>query len=102
MANIHEIARRAGVSVSTVSRVLNQHPYVSAEKRAAVQRAIDELDYTPNRNAVDLIRGRTRSIGVIIPYNNNPAFDRMLSGVLNKSVEEDYTVTVLPTRYDPE
>ncbi|OZB98517.1 LacI family DNA-binding transcriptional regulator [Paenibacillus sp. XY044] len=101
MANIHEIARRAGVSVSTVSRVLNQHPYVSDEKRAAVQRAIDELDYTPNRNAVDLIRGRTRNIGVIIPYNNNPAFDRMLSGVLNRSVEEDYTVTVLPTRYDP-
>ncbi|GLX66099.1 LacI family DNA-binding transcriptional regulator [Paenibacillus glycanilyticus] len=100
MANINEIAKRAGVSVSTVSRVLNNHSYVSEEKRVAVQRVIDELDYTPNRLAVDLIRQETRTIGVIMPYNNNPAFDQMLHGVLNRSVEQDYTVMVLPTKYD--
>lgn len=102
MANIKDIAKRAGVSVSTVSRVLNQHPYVSESKRAAVQLVIDELDYTPNRLAVDLIRKETRSIGVIMPYNNNQAFDQLLHGVLNRSVELDYTVTVLPTKYDPD
>ncbi|GAA0390791.1 LacI family DNA-binding transcriptional regulator [Paenibacillus motobuensis] len=102
MANIKEIAKRAGVSVSTVSRVLNQHPYVSDLKRAAVQRVIDELDYTPNRLAVDLIRKETRSIGVIMPYNNNQAFDQLLHGVLNRSVELDYTVVILPTKYDPD
>ncbi|SEG58585.1 LacI family DNA-binding transcriptional regulator [Paenibacillus sp. UNC499MF] len=100
MANIHDIAKRAGVSVSTVSRVLNHNPYVSESKRAAVQRVIEELDYTPNRSAVDLIRRETRSIGVIMPYNNNQAFDQLLHGVLNGSVERDYTVTVLPTKYD--
>ncbi|WP_054949738.1 LacI family DNA-binding transcriptional regulator [Numidum massiliense] len=100
MANIKDIAKRAGVSVSTVSRVLNNHKYVSSEKRAAVQKAIAEMNYTPNKNAVDLIRGETRMIGVIIPYNNNQAFDQMLHGVLNKSVEMDYSVTVLPTKYD--
>lgn len=46
MANIKEIAKYAGVSVSTVPRVLNQLPYVSDLKRAAVQRVIDELDYS--------------------------------------------------------
>lgn len=102
MANINDIAKRAGVSVSTVSRVLNQHPYVSESKRAAVQRVIDEMDYTPNRSAVDLIRKETRSIGVIMPYNNNQAFDQLLHGVLNRSVERDYSVMVLPTKYDPD
>lgn len=102
MANINDIAKRAGVSVSTVSRVLNHHPYVSESKRTAVQRVIDEMDYTPNRLAVDLIRKETRKIGVIMPYNNNQAFDQLLHGVLNRSVELDYTVMVLPTKYDPD
>ncbi|WP_339265357.1 LacI family DNA-binding transcriptional regulator [Paenibacillus sp. FSL R5-0470] len=102
MANIIDIAKRAGVSVSTVSRVLNNHPYVSESKRKAVQRVIDEFDYTPNRLAVDLVRKETRSIGVVMPYNNNQAFDQLLHGVLNRSVEHDYSVMVLPTKYDPE
>lgn len=101
MANINDIAKRAGVSVATVSRVLNGNPYVSEAKRAAVQRIIDELDYTPNRLAVDLIRKETRTIGVIMPYNNNQAFDQLLHGVLNRSVEQEYSVIVLPTKYDP-
>jgi DNA-binding LacI/PurR family transcriptional regulator len=100
MTNINDIAKMAGVSVTTVSRVLNNHKYVSEEKRALVQKIIDEMNYTPNKNAIDLIRGVTRMIGVIIPYNNNPAFDQMLHGVLNKSVERDYSITVLPTKYN--
>lgn len=100
MANIHDIAKMAGVSVSTVSRVLNNHKYVSAEKRAVVQKIIAEMNYTPNKNAIDLIRGETRMIGVIIPYNNNQAFDQMLHGVLHKSVERDFSITVLPTKYN--
>lgn len=102
MTNINDIAKRAGVSVSTVSRVLNKHPYVSESKRIIVQRVIDELDYMPNRSAVDLIRKETKNIGVIMPYNNNQAFDQLLHGVLNRSVEFDYTVTVLPTKYNAE
>ncbi|WP_251038546.1 LacI family DNA-binding transcriptional regulator, partial [Paenibacillus albidus] len=97
-----DIAKLAGVSVSTVSRVLNNHSYVSEQKRKAVQQVIDELDYTPNRLAVDLIRKETRSIGVIMPYNNNQAFDQLLHGVLNRSVEHEYSVMVLPTKYAPE
>lgn len=102
MANINDIAKLAGVSVSTVSRVLNHHPHVSNLKRVAVQSVIDELDYTPNRSAVHLIRKETKSIGVIMPYNNNQAFDQLLHGILNRSVEHDYTVMVLPTKYNPD
>lgn len=100
VTNINDIAKRAGVSVSTVSRVLNNHPYVSESKRKVVKRVIEELDYMPNRSAVDLIRQETKNIGVIMPYNNNQAFDQLLHGVLNRSVELDYTVTVLPTKYN--
>lgn len=100
MANIYDIAKKAGVSVATVSRVLNNHKYVSEEKKALVLKIIEEMKYTPNKNAIDLIRGETRMIGVIIPYNNNQAFDQMLHGVLNQSVERNYSITVLPTKYN--
>lgn len=100
LTNIHDIAKKAGVSVTTVSRVLNNHKYVSPEKRTAVQKVINEWNYTPNRNAIDLIRGETKMIGIIIPYNNNQAFDQMLHGTLNKSVEMNYSITVLPTKYN--
>ncbi|WP_200411640.1 LacI family DNA-binding transcriptional regulator [Virgibacillus salexigens] len=100
MANISEIARLAGVSVTTVSRVLNNYKYVSETKRSKVQKVIEELNYTPNKNAIDLIRGETKMIGVIIPYNNNQAFDQMLHGILNQSTIYNYSVTVLPTKYD--
>ncbi|MEF2967672.1 LacI family DNA-binding transcriptional regulator [Paenibacillus sp. M1] len=102
MANIQDIARMAGVSVSTVSRVLNRHKYVSEAKRAAVQKVIDEMNYTPNRSAVDLIRGETKIIGAIIPYTNNQAFDQMLHGILNRSTEKDYSIIVLPSKYNPD
>jgi DNA-binding LacI/PurR family transcriptional regulator len=102
MATIQEIAKRAGVSVATVSRVLNHYKYVAEDKRAAVQAIIAELDYTPNRHAIDLIRKETRTIGVMIPYNNNPAYDQVLHGVLNASIQAGYSVTVLPTKYNKE
>ncbi|TVX93482.1 LacI family DNA-binding transcriptional regulator [Paenibacillus agilis] len=102
MANIHDIAKLAGVSVTTVSRVLNNHKYVSADKRTKVLTIIDELNYAPNQSAIDLTRGETKMIGLIIPYNNNACFDQLLNGVLNKAVEKDYTVIVLPTQYNKE
>lgn len=70
MTSIRDIARLSGFSVSTVSRVLNDHPYVSAEKRAHIQKIIKELDYTVNQNAVNLSIGKTKTIGIILPYAN--------------------------------
>ncbi|WP_374019239.1 LacI family DNA-binding transcriptional regulator [Paenibacillus thiaminolyticus] len=99
MANIYDIAKMAGVSVATVSRVLNNHKYVSDDKREKILTIIDELNYTPNKNAIDLIRGETKIIGLIIPYNNSQCFDQILNGVLKKAIEKDYTVTVLPSQY---
>lgn len=58
MANIKDIAKRAGVSVTTVSRVLNNHPYVREDKREAVLQAMEEFNYQRNINAVHLSKGR--------------------------------------------
>ncbi|MGA5688141.1 LacI family DNA-binding transcriptional regulator [Cytobacillus pseudoceanisediminis] len=102
MTNIKDIARLAGVSVSTVSRVLNNYKHVARDKRESVLRVIEEMNYTPNKNAIDLIRGETRTIGVILPYNNNPAFDQILNGILNKALEHDFSITVLPSIYSKE
>lgn len=71
MHNIKRIAEIAGVSTSTVSRVLNHHPYVSEATRTRVMEVIRELDYIPNINAVQLKVGRTKVIGIMTPTINN-------------------------------
>lgn len=100
MANIREIAALAGVSVSTVSRVLNHHPYVAADKREAVLKAIHELQYTPNRNAVNLAIGATRMIGVILPFTNHPYYSGMLEGISAHALEHHYDIILCQTNYD--
>ena len=58
--------KTAGVSISTVSRVLNNHPYVKEEKRKRVLDAVEELNYAKNINAIHLIKGKTYTIGVML------------------------------------
>jgi len=63
--SIRDVARLAGVSHQTVSRVLNGHPSIRESTRARVQQVMDELQYRPNRAARALVKGRSRTIGVI-------------------------------------
>src|SRR5688572_19250219 len=65
--NIGEIARRAGVSRSTVSYAISGKRTVSEATRRRIQHVIEELDYRPNANARALKEGRTRTIGLVIP-----------------------------------
>ena len=65
-----DVARLAGVSHQTVSRVLNNHPNVRDETARRVRAAITELGYRPNRAARALVTGRTREIGVVALYSN--------------------------------
>ena len=67
MSNINEIAKLAEVSRSTVSRVISNNGYVKEETRKKVQKIIDELDYTPNQNAIYLKNGETKNIGIVSP-----------------------------------
>ena len=65
VASIRDVARRAGVSHMTVSRVINSQPNVSLATRQRVLRAIEELDFRPSRAAQDLSRGRSRLVTVM-------------------------------------
>lgn len=100
MVTIREIAQKTGYSTSTISRVLNHHPYVSAEKHAKILQVMAELDYRPNQLAQNLSRGESRNIGVIIPYVNNPFFEKMTNGIMARAFEFGYKVTLLPTNYN--
>ena len=76
--NIAEVARRAGVSRSTVSYVLSGNRPVSAETRTRVQQVIDELEYRPNATARALARGRTRGLGLVFPPASSHYTDMQL------------------------
>lgn len=100
MANIKDIAKIAGVSVTTVSRVLNNHPYVSEEKREAVLRAMEEYNYQRNINAVHLSKGKTYLIGVVIPFSNHPYFGLLMEGIANEAVKNNYKLILFQTNYE--
>lgn len=100
MTNIRKIAKLAGVSVTTVSRVLNNHPYVSEEKRKAVEKAIKECDYQRNLNAVHLSKGETRLIGVVIPFTNHPYFGLIVEGIASEAVKNNYKLVLFQTNYE--
>jgi LacI family transcriptional regulator len=78
---IKDIARKANVSISTVSRVLNDGDSVTEAKRNAVMQAVTELDYQPNVAAQALAGGQTKTVGVITQDISNPFYDAILRGV---------------------
>lgn len=72
MPKIDDVAKKAGVSVTTVSRVLNNRGYISEETREKVYRVMKELDYQPNEMARALFRKKSNMIGLIIPDVSHP------------------------------
>ena len=100
MANIKDIAKMAGVSVATVSRVLNNHPYVSEEKKNAVKSAIEKSNYQQNINAVHLSKGKTYLIGVVVPFTNHPYFALLVEGIANEAVKNNYNLVLIQTNYE--
>lgn len=74
MASIRDVARRAGVGVGTVSRVINGNGYVSADTKKKIEKAIEELEYTPNELARNLFRNKTGIVGILVPDVDHPFF----------------------------
>ncbi len=91
---IRDVAKKAGVGIATVSRVLNNSPSVSEETRQKVQQAIELLNFTPNPIARRLSTGRTLTLGVIVPYFTLPAFVKRLQGVQYALAESDYDLVL--------
>ncbi|WP_342046447.1 LacI family DNA-binding transcriptional regulator [Bacillus sp. OTU530] len=100
MTNIKDIAKMAGVSVTTVSRVINNQPYVSKDKREAVLRAIQMSKYQKNLNAVNLSKGKTFLIGVVLPYSHHSYFARLVRGIANQALQHNYKLIIFQTNYE--
>ncbi|KQO96725.1 LacI family DNA-binding transcriptional regulator [Leifsonia sp. Leaf264] len=94
MAGIEEVARLAGVSTATVSRALSGNAHVSPATRLKVEAAALELDYVVSSNASSLASGRTRNIGVVVPFLNRWFFSSVLEGAQQSLLRHGYDLTL--------
>ncbi|PSM42201.1 LacI family transcriptional regulator [Streptomyces dioscori] len=101
MATMADVARHAGVSVATVSHVLNDTRPVLPHTRQAVLDAIETLGYTPNGLARSLVTARTRSIGLAVSAISNPYFTEILQGVEASALEHGYSLLIADPHDDP-
>src|SRR5579871_774918 len=100
--NLEQVAKRAGVSTATVSRVLNNQDLVKTKTRAKVLKAIEELRYHPNLHARTLAGGKSKTIGVIVSNMENPFFYDIYQAVEFDAHQRGYEVVVANTGYRPE
>jgi LacI family transcriptional regulator len=101
MATMREVAHRAGVSAKTVSRVVNNDRYVSADVRARVERAIEDLQYVPNMLAVTFRTGRDAAIGVAVPGVADPFFAGIIDAVEREASRRGVAVIVTSVGWEP-
>jgi LacI family repressor for deo operon, udp, cdd, tsx, nupC, and nupG len=97
---IYEVARRAGVSTATVSRVLSRPDVVAPDTRRKVMLAVDTLGYTPNAAAKNLRTLRSGKLLVTVPDISNPFFALILQGIEETALREGYAVLVGDTQHD--
>jgi len=101
-ATIRDVAKRAGVSVATVSRLINNTGKVRTETAERVRAAINDLGFRPNALARNLSTAQTRSLGVVIPSLSNPVFADAVSGINAEARASGYTLMFTSTDYSPE
>ncbi len=93
-ATIRDVAKKAGVGLGTVSRVLNDSPQVSEATRQRVQQVIAELDYHPNPTARRLSLGKTLTIAAAIPFFTRPSAVARLRGIASTLADTEYDLIV--------
>ena len=92
MHTIRDVARLAGVSVATTSKVLNKKGSVSPKLTQRVLSAMQALDYHPDQVARSLKAGQTQTIGIVIPDITNPFFTDVIRGVENEARKHGYSL----------
>jgi LacI family transcriptional regulator len=90
MVNILDVAKKAGVSKSTVSRVINDKGYVAQGTREKVERVIELLDYTPSSFAQNIRTRKTRTIALMIPDSLNTFYMEMFKAIEEVTLKNNY------------
>ncbi len=99
MATIKDVAKKANLSVSTVSRYLNNHPYVSEEYKKRIKAAMEELNYTPSSIATQLRSKKGTMIGILVSRITNPFFSYLVDAIEKQAKHQGYNVLIMQT-YD--
>jgi len=102
MATIRDVAEKAGVTVTTVSRVLNNRGYISEKTRRKVYEAMKELNYQPNELARSLYRRKSYLIGLLIPSVSHPFFAELTSYIEYYAYQNDYKILLCNSLQDVE
>lgn len=92
MATIVDVAKLAGVTPTTVSRVINNRGYISEKTRNKVNEAMDQLGYQPNEIARSLTKQKSNTIGVIVPHISHPYFAKLISNLENEAAKNGYKI----------
>jgi LacI family transcriptional regulator len=100
-ANIHDVAKRARVSIATVSRAVNRISTVDPVLANRVWKAVEEVGYVPNTQARALVSGRSRIFGLIVSELTNPFFPELVQEFENLAVAQGYEVMIGSTSNDP-
>lgn len=98
VASIYDIAERAGVAPSTVSRALRGHSRISKETRARIKQLADEMGFVPNSIAQSLVSQRTQTVGVITSNLADPWVGAVLQGIEDAAHEAGYTLILTTTK----
>lgn len=101
-ATIKEIAKQLNVSVSTVSRALHNHPSIGLHTRMQVKKLATELHYEPNQAAISFKKGKTFTIGVILPNLGEEFFSIAISGIEDTAATNNYIVLIGQSHDDKE
>lgn len=102
MANIQQVAKQAGVSVATVSRVLNSKNTVSNKTKLRVEEAIKELNYEPSMLGRNLRNSESRIVLILLPSISNPFYLEIIKGIENVAISHNYNILLCETDSDPE
>lgn len=100
MASIRDVAKRANVAASTVSRVLNDSGYVSEETRKKIKKAMEELDYIPNELARNLFRKKTGIVAMMVPDISHPFFSSLAKYIEKELYERGYKTMLCSSSND--
>ncbi|KEQ27993.1 LacI family DNA-binding transcriptional regulator [Pedobacter antarcticus] len=97
---IKEIAKLLDISVSTVSRALNDHPSIGLTTKMRVRKIAKELNYEPNQRAIQFLQGKSHTIGVILPELSESFFSAAISGIEEIAYKRNYTVLLAQSHDD--